>query len=106
MASINTVKEDIWMNDLLEELNNREMKIIIQCDSQSVIQLTKNQVFCARTKHISIRFHFIRDIIAQSIVDIQKVHTDDNLTDIFNKIVSETKYHYCLNLLQVGRPPC
>lgn len=29
MASINTVKEDIWMNDLLEELNNREMKIII-----------------------------------------------------------------------------
>jgi hypothetical protein len=56
--------EAIWLRKLLIGLFDLEMKAItILCDNQSCIKMTKNHVFHDRSKHIEIRYHFIRDML-------------------------------------------
>ena len=62
MAITEAVKEAIWLQGLLRELGIEQEGITVFCDSQSAIQLVKNQVYHARTKHIDVRYHFVRDI--------------------------------------------
>ena len=62
------------------------------CDSQSAIHLSKNTVYHERTKHIDVRLHFIRDIVANNEVVVSKISTLENLADIFTKPVSVVKF--------------
>ena len=55
--------------------------------SQSAIHLIKNQRFHESTKHIDIRFHFIRDVVEEGAIKVEKVITDDNDADMLTKIV-------------------
>ncbi len=71
------------------------------CDSQSAIHLTKNQMYHERTKHIDVRYHFIRDIVSQGIVVVQKVSTHDNPADMMTKGVTVSKFRHCLDLAGV-----
>ncbi|KAL5765298.1 hypothetical protein ACOSQ2_017892 [Xanthoceras sorbifolium] len=57
--------EALWLRGLYGELSSCFDATTIFCDSQSAIHLTKDQMFHERTKHIDIKFHFVRDIIAQ-----------------------------------------
>jgi len=54
-------------------------------DNSSVIALAKNQVFHERSKHIDIRFHYLRDCIANKKVEVKYVKTQDQVADIFIK---------------------
>lgn len=65
IAIIEAVKDAIWLQGLRKELGIRQEAITIFCDSQSTIQLAKNQVYDARTKHIDVWYHFIREIIEE-----------------------------------------
>ena len=64
MTITETCKEFIWLKGLFSELNEDLQIRTVFCDSQSVIFLTKNQMFHERTKHINVWYHFVRDIIA------------------------------------------
>ena len=57
----------------------------LHCDSQSAIMLAKNPVFHAKTKHIAVRYHFIRDVVEDKLMELVKVHTDDNPADLLTK---------------------
>ena len=59
-------------------------------------------MFLERTKHIEIKYHFIRDQVSNSIVQVEKVSTDDNQADMGTKIVSYSKFKHCLKLLKIG----
>ncbi|KAE8719078.1 hypothetical protein F3Y22_tig00109978pilonHSYRG00092 [Hibiscus syriacus] len=65
MVVIEAVKEAIWLQGLLGELGMEQKHIKVHCDSQSVIHLAKNQVYHARTKHIDVRYHFVREILEE-----------------------------------------
>jgi hypothetical protein len=54
-------------------------------DNSSVIALAKNLVFHERSKHIDIRFHYLRDCIANKEVEVKYIKTQDQVTDIFTK---------------------
>lgn len=86
---------------LLRELGIGQKGITIFCDNQSAIQLSKNQVYHARTEHIDVRYHFIRDIIDDGGVIMQKIHTTDNPADMLTKVVTVVKFQYCLNLINI-----
>ena len=70
-------------------------------DSQSAIHLTKNQVQHARTKHIDVRFHFVREIVDEGKILLQKIKTADNPADMLTKVVTAIKFEYCLNLINI-----
>ena len=71
------------------------------CDSQSVIQLAKNQVHHERTKHIDVMYHFIREVLEKKEINLIKVAGEDNAIDMFTKAIPISKLHHCLSLLLV-----
>ena len=58
---------------------------IIECDNQSYIKLSQNPVFHDRSKHIEIRYHFIKDYVQRGVVQLQYVPTDEQVVDILTK---------------------
>ena len=58
-------KESVWLKCLLAELCGDDTCINLYCDSQSAIYLTKDQMFHERTKHIDVKYHYVRDVVVQ-----------------------------------------
>ena len=101
MAVTEAVKEAIWLRGLLGELSLRQGLTTVHCDSQSAIHLTKNQMYHERTKHIDVRYHFIREIIGQGQIAVKKIGTEDNPADMFTKPLPRLKFKHCLDLIGV-----
>nr|CAH65740.1 OSIGBa0127D24.3 [Oryza sativa] len=101
MAISEACKEAIWLRGLYTELCGVTSCINIFCNSHSVICLTKDQMFHERTKHIDVRYHFIRGVIAKGDVKVCKISTHDNLADMMTKPVPATKFELCSSLVGV-----
>ena len=101
MAVAEAAKEALWLTGLVKELGVEQGGVQLHCDSQSAIYLAKNQVYHARTKHIDVRYHKIRELITSGKILLQKVHTSENTADILTKLVTINKFMHCLNLLNV-----
>ena len=71
------------------------------CDNQSTIHLTKNQMFHEMTKHINVKMHFVREIVAGRIAVVVKISTEDNPIDMITKTITTGKFRHCLNLINV-----
>lgn len=97
-AAAEAIKEAIWLKGMLKELGVNQRSVVIHCDSQSAICLSKNQTHHERTKHIDIKVHFIRLEVSKATVMLQKIHTDDNAADMLTKAVPEAKFKFCLDL--------
>ncbi|GKC60211.1 hypothetical protein Tco_1087809 [Tanacetum coccineum] len=61
------------------------MNTKIYIDNESTICIVKNPVFHSKTKHIKIRHHFIRDAYEKKLIQVLKIHTDDNVADLLTK---------------------
>src|SRR5690606_19239299 len=96
------IKEALLLQGLLQELNVMEEKAIVYTDSQSALHLCKNPVFHERTKHVDVRYHFIREKITDGIIIIEKISTEDNPADVGTKVVTLSKFKLCLDLLKIG----
>ncbi|KAL0319279.1 UNVERIFIED_CONTAM: Retrovirus-related Pol polyprotein from transposon TNT 1-94 [Sesamum angustifolium] len=83
IATTEAFKEAIWLKGILTEIGFLNKKVTIFSDSQSSIQLCKNPVFHDRTKHIDVRYHFIRDIVGKEIINLEKINSDNNPADGF-----------------------
>ena len=101
MAITEAIKEDIWLKGLFGELDDRLKVTTVFCDNQSAIFLSKDQMFHDRTKHIDIRYHFVRDIIEKGDCVVEKIHTDDNPADMFTKSLPIAKFKLCLDLVGI-----
>ena len=66
--------------------------IAINCDNQGAIALSKDNKFHARTKHIDLRYHFIRECIDEKKVTVDYVSTNENVSDIFTKTLPKPKF--------------
>jgi hypothetical protein len=65
---------------------------VIHCDNQSCIKLSENPVFHDHSKHIDIRYHFIRDCVQRVAVRLDYIQTNDQMEDIFTKALSRQKF--------------
>ncbi|KAE8732040.1 F-box/kelch-repeat protein [Hibiscus syriacus] len=86
MVVSEAVKEAIWLNGLMEDLGVVQSYISLYCDSQSAIHLAKNQVYHSRTKHIDVRYHFVREIFEEGKILLQKIATSENPADMMTKV--------------------
>ena len=82
MALTKAMKEAIWLQGLHDDLEIDQDLLMINCDSMSAIYLAKNQVYHVRAKHIDVRFYFVREILDESDIELQKIHTKKNPADI------------------------
>ena len=73
----------------------------INCISMSVIYLAKSQVYLVRTKHIDVKFHFVRKILDKGDIELKKIHTKENPIDMLIKIVTGVKSAHCKKLLHI-----
>ncbi|KAK3038599.1 hypothetical protein RJ639_027262 [Escallonia herrerae] len=101
MALTEAAKEALWLKGLVEELGFKQRGVLLQCDSQSALDLAKNQVFHARTKHIDVRYHRVREWINSKQIVVHKVHTNDNAADMLTKTVTTEKFKHCLSLIHL-----
>ena len=79
----------------MNEMGKEQGNSILFSDSQSAIHLAKNAIFHSRTKHIDIQYHFIRSLLEEKQFTLEKIHTNDNPTDMFTKVVTVEKLKSC-----------
>ena len=95
IAESDACKEVVWLRKLL--FNFFEGKLdstIIHCDNQSCIKLSQNPVFHDRSKHIEMKYHFIRDLVERGALKLQYIRTDEQIVDILTKPLSASKFVY------------
>jgi hypothetical protein len=77
-------RKAVWLKKLLSDLFSSELEpTVIHCDNQSCFKLTENPMFHDRSKHIEMRYHYVRDIVQKNILSIQYVPMTEQTTDIF-----------------------
>ena len=87
MEVAEAAKEALWLAGLVKELGMQQGGVQLHCDNQSVIFLAKNQVYHARSKHIDVRFHKIRELVSFGELFLEKIHIFENTIDILIKHV-------------------
>lgn len=76
----------------MNELGFDQGAFSVYCDSHGVIALAKNAVFHGRTKHVQVKYHFVRDLISEGWVNVVKIVTPYTSVDILSyKLASQKK---------------
>ena len=95
MAATHTSKEVVWLQILCSGIGFVQEGVRSYCDSQSEIFLEKNPSYHAKTKHIDVQYHFVRDMVEEKKVLLEKVGTLKNVADSLTKSVSIEKFSWC-----------
>lgn len=91
-ASI-TSREAVWLRKLLSEIECPcEKTTTIHVDNQSAIRLVKNPEFHKRTKHIDVRYHFVREKVHAGELSIEYLQTEEQRADIFTKALPRNRF--------------
>lgn len=93
LAAAAATCQGLWLSRLISELKGvdpRKFKLLI--DNKSAIALAKNPVHHDRSKHIDVKFHFIRDCIEQGQVEVDHVGTEQQLADILTKALGRVRF--------------
>jgi len=93
MAASAACQEAVWLDRVLKELGNTNVDVIVLFeDNKSCIQFTKNNNVHKRSKHIDQRYHYIRELVADSKVKLEYIPTDMNIADLFTKPISSERF--------------
>jgi hypothetical protein len=100
VAATNSLKDVIWLRSLISEIRAPIITpTIVMCDNQGAITLTQNNKFHPRTKHIDIRYHFIREAVNDGKVVLVYCPTSANVADIFTKALARSKVQKFVDML-------
>nr|GFB71148.1 copia protein [Tanacetum cinerariifolium] len=89
----------LWMRKQLTDYGFYFNKILIYCDSKSAIAISCNPVQHSRTKHIAVRYHFIKEHAKKGTIELYFVKTDYQLADIFTKALPSNRFNYLVRRL-------
>lgn len=95
MALTSAAKELMYLNNFIRELevpSYEPGEMMLQCDNKGAMAIAKKIGYSARTKHIEVRHHFIRELVEAGVIKVEYVNTKDNLADIFTKPVGPIVY--------------
>ena len=88
MAATHASKEAVWLQRLCSGIGFVQKGVRLNCDSQSAIFLANNPAYHAKTKHIDVQYHFVRDMVEDKKVLQEKVDTLKNVTGSLRNYVS------------------
>ncbi|KAI3808109.1 hypothetical protein L1987_24052 [Smallanthus sonchifolius] len=94
IAASSCCAQIIWIQNQMLDYGMNFMATPIHIDNMSAISITNNSVQHSKTKHIDIRYHFIRDQAEKKRIILTKVHTNEQYADLFTKPFDEAKFKY------------
>nr|GFA32361.1 hypothetical protein [Tanacetum cinerariifolium] len=89
----------LWIRSQLTNYGLGFNKILMYCDNKSAISLCCNNVQHSRSKHIDIRYHFIKEHVENGVIELYFVNTEYQLADIFSKALSRERIEFLINKL-------
>lgn len=102
VSASEAVKEMVWLKRLYEELApNQQTETCFYMDNMSAIRLVKNPEFHRRTKHIDVRYHFIREKFNDGLFKLEHVSTDEMIADIFTKALPKIRFEYLRTMMGI-----
>ncbi|KAL0549814.1 hypothetical protein IC582_014303 [Cucumis melo] len=103
IAATSYVCQAIWLKKILEELQfKQEGSIAIYCDNSSVIKLSKNPVLHGRSKHMDVKFHFLRDLTKDGTIDVFYCKSEDQIANIMTKPLKLSMFQKFRKLMGVA----
>lgn len=98
----NLVTDIVWLQSLCKELGVEvKGKPKLWCDNSSALALASNPIFHARTKHIEVDIHYIREKVLANVIEVGYVPSADQIADIFTKPLAEKWFVMLRNKLQL-----
>ena len=92
----------VWFKQLLEGMKVEIKEIVVMfCDNTSAINISKNPVMHSKTKHIAIKYHFVRELVQDKEIWLEYVHTKEQITNIFTKPLPKDAFLYLRGKLGV-----
>ena len=88
-------KEAIFLKNFFNELR-LDFKVKIYNDNQNANFLANNSIFHAMSKHIDLRYHFIRDALKNLKFNLDYLPTEHVIADVMAKAVNKSKHWYCV----------
>lgn len=102
MAATAAACQGIWLQKLLSQVTDIVPgPVTIYIDNKSAIDLAKNPVFHGRSKHIDVRYHFIRECVNRGEIVISYIRSEKQCADILTKAMSTAKFEEMRNLLGI-----
>lgn len=102
MAATAAACQGIWLQKVLSYISEvKADPVILYINNRSAIDLTKNQVFHGRSKHIDVRYHFIRECVEQGSIVVKHVMSNEQRADILTKAFHTVKFENMRKLLYV-----
>lgn len=102
VAASEAVKEVIWLRRLFDELipgQNNDVKFYM--DNMGAVRLVKNPEFHKRTKHIDVRYHFIRQKYKERLFTLEHISTNEMIADICTKALPKVRFQYLRSLMGI-----
>lgn len=94
----------IWLRRVLEDLGWKQTEATeIHCDNKSAINLSKNPIMHNRSKHIELKYHFLREMVIKDQVKLEYCNTHNQLADVLTKALSIEKFVYFRHIPGVRR---
>jgi hypothetical protein len=93
IAETHAVKEAIWLQTFINEVVGTDKDpLTVMADNQGAIALAKDNKFHSQTKHIDLRYHFVREAVEKGKITMQYIPTSENVADIFTKALLKPKF--------------
>jgi hypothetical protein len=99
VAASAAAQEMIWMVNILKEIGFNDLDATLLMDNQGAIAIANDPVHHGRTKHIDVRFHYIRDLVKEKIVKLEYCPTEAQLADIFTKGLNAVTFNRLLDTI-------
>lgn len=94
-----------WLQMLLCDFSILPSLPVLWCDNLGALALASNPIFHARSKHITIDYHFVRDKVAAKQLLLRHVSSMDQIADVFTKPLFVSRFHYLKDKLVVRSSP-
>ncbi|GJT42643.1 putative ribonuclease H-like domain-containing protein [Tanacetum coccineum] len=104
VAAASCCGQVLWIQNQMLDYGFNFMNIKIYIDNESTICIVKNPVYHSKTKHIAIRHHFIRDAYEKKLIQVLKIHTDDNVADLLTKAFDVSRFQFLVVTIGMINP--
>ncbi|GJS41073.1 putative ribonuclease H-like domain-containing protein [Tanacetum coccineum] len=94
VATASCCGQVLWIQNQMLDYGFNFMNTKIYIDNKSTICIIKNPIYHSKTKHIAIRHHFIRDAYEKKLIQVLKIHTDDNVADLLTKAFDVSRFQF------------